>query len=71
MRPSFTRGLARTLDLLGSLDSYNWSSTPEEADATAMFVDWSLVGVDLSKAMAQFGAPLVEDKQLKLFKQTR
>jgi len=71
VRPSFMRGLARTLDLLGSLDSYNWSPTPEQADAAAMFVDWSLVGSDLSKAMAQFGAAPSDAEQMKLFHRER
>lgn len=54
VRPSFSRGFARTLDLLGSLDSYNWSGTGDQADALAMYVDWSLVGADLAKAMESF-----------------
>ncbi len=54
VRPSLFRGLARTLDLAGSLDSYNWSGTGAEADARAMSVDWSLVGDDLATAMSQF-----------------
>lgn len=56
VRPSFTRGLARTLDLAGSLDSYNWAGSGQEADALAARVDWCLVGADLVDAMREYGA---------------
>jgi hypothetical protein len=54
VRPSMSRGFARTLDLSGSLDSYNWAGSGDQADASAMFVDWALVGADISKAMQCF-----------------
>jgi len=50
-RPSTASGVARVLDLMGVFDSYNSSSTPEEADARAMFSDWRAVGRDLFWAM--------------------
>lgn len=54
VKPSLLRGMARTLDLWGSLNTHNWSETPQMADAKAMAVDWGMVGSDLSQAMEQF-----------------
>lgn len=53
VRPSLFRGLARTLDLVGSLNSYNWSANGDAADALATYIDWALVGKDLSDGMSQ------------------
>lgn len=61
VRPSVFRGFARTLDLVGSLDSYNWAGSGQEADALAALVDWSLVGTDLEAAMKTFAAKPVDD----------
>ena len=55
-QPSLLSGFARTLDIGASFDGYNSSATPEEADARATFSDWSMVGRDLSQAMAAFKA---------------
>jgi len=49
--PSFFHGFARTLDMWGSLNSYNQSATPAEADARAMYNDWAMVGEDLRLAI--------------------
>ena len=61
VRPSLFRGFARTLDLVGSLDSYNWAGSGQEADALASRVDWSLVGADLDAAMKAFAAKPIDD----------
>jgi len=61
--------LARTLDLVGSLDSYNWAGSGQEADALAAHADWSLVGADLDEAMKAFAAKPVDEagnEQLRL-----
>ncbi len=50
-RPSFVSGAARTLDLLGVYDWYNYSRTPEEADLIAIYQDWVSVGNDLRAAI--------------------
>jgi len=69
-RTSFFHGLARTLDLWGSLNFYNRSPTPEEDDARSMYLDWAMVGQDLSETMELFDARQGEqDEQLKLFEQ--
>lgn len=52
-QPSFASGVARTLDLWGTLDDYNFSETNLEADEKAIAADWIIVGQDLSEAMAQ------------------
>lgn len=51
VRPSLFHGLARTLDLWGSLNFYNSSKTPGEADARAAWADWSVVGEELMRAL--------------------
>jgi len=51
-RPTFWSGMARILDLGGTLNEYNYSSTPDKADFCAIHFDWKVVGSDISKAMA-------------------
>ncbi len=50
-RPSFVEGVARALDLCGTLQEYNSSPSPEQADALALGADWRVVGADLLRAM--------------------
>ena len=45
--PSFLGGIARVLDLGGTLNVINESVTPEEADAKALRSDFMAVGRDL------------------------
>ena len=52
--PTLWAGMARVLDLGGTLSEYNYSSTPDEADFYATFSDWKVVGSDISKAMAMY-----------------
>ena len=49
-RPSLLSGIARVLDLFGLFDSYNESRDGKEADAKAMYSDWSMTGSDLQIA---------------------
>lgn len=53
-RPSFTEGMARTLDLYGIMHEYNKSKTSKEADAWALYKDFKAVGIDLTEAMQKF-----------------
>jgi hypothetical protein len=53
-RPSFLEGLARILDIGGTMQKYNESQTPEEADAKAMYNDFKTVGDDISFAFDQY-----------------
>jgi hypothetical protein len=52
-RPSFIEGVARMVDVGGSLNTYNQSRTPEEADARAILEDWMAVGHDVNVALKQ------------------
>lgn len=52
--PCVLYGLARLLDLAGQFDTYNYSRTPEEADAKALYWDWRMVGHDLEAALTRF-----------------
>lgn len=48
--PSFTEGAARLFDFGGTLQEYNTSPTPEEADALAMHADWTAVGETIRRS---------------------
>ena len=50
-QPSFVEGIARSLDLGGTLQEYNGSFSPEQADATALHMDWQAIGKDLRAAI--------------------
>ena len=52
--PSFASGVARVLDLYGTYDRYNSSSTEAEADGKAIWLDWSVVGQDIRIATERF-----------------
>lgn len=47
-RPSFIEGVSRVVDLGATLNTYNKNETPEEADAKAIYSDWSSVGDDIT-----------------------
>ena len=49
--PTFCSGMGRILDLGGVFDSYNERRSSQEADAIAMYADFSMVGQDLVQAM--------------------
>lgn len=49
--PSPWFGAGRLLDLWGTLDTYNRSWAPDEADARALYSDWRMVGQDLEAVM--------------------
>jgi hypothetical protein len=58
--PSFLTGAGRVMDLGGALEyyNYNFSSSPEEADARAISSDWEVVGDDLARAVEAVKAKL-------------
>ena len=62
-RPSFLEGIARIMDFGGTLNQYNISPTPAEADCTAIRADWEAVGRDLRKAIEQEAGPLNESSE--------
>jgi len=55
-RPSFVEGMARTLDIGGTLQEYNGSSGGEEADTRAFEMDVRAIGNDFRKALETFAA---------------
>lgn len=57
-RPSVLSGIARSLDLWGTFDSYNESPNEAIADARALHADWRSVGESLANSIA--AAPNIE-----------
>ena len=53
-RPSFLEGVARIFDLGNTMNEYNDFATGEEADAIALWSDWTAIGQDISDAMGEF-----------------
>ena len=58
-RPSFAEGLSRVLDFAGTINEYNRSITPEQADYLAMFGDWQFIGMDIASALDEERAKLL------------
>jgi len=52
--PSFVEGLARIVDLGGTMNEYNASPTGQEADAVAIWMDWAAVGQDMRDVIGAF-----------------
>ena len=59
-RPTFSSGIARVLDLGGTLSEYNSYITPELADFYAILSDWSVVGLDIAEAMETYSDELAD-----------
>jgi hypothetical protein len=53
--PSIWSGIARILDFGSTFDTYNTTSTSEEADGIGLLSDWSMVGHDLWNSIHRFG----------------
>jgi len=53
-RPSFWEGVARVMDIGGTLNEYNYSNEPRQADSRAIQSDWEAVGIDLLTVLEQF-----------------
>lgn len=51
--PSFVSGMARALDLFGTLDGFETTIGDPEMDALATYQDWHAVGEDIEAAMAK------------------
>jgi len=52
-RPSFLDGLARSFDFGGTLNEYNESLTPKQADFLALRADWLTIAGDLRNAIEE------------------
>lgn len=57
-RPSFLEGIGRIFDLGNTLNEYNRSQTPQDADARALASDWRVVGEEIASAEANFNRQL-------------
>jgi hypothetical protein len=57
-RPSFLEGMARVMDIGGTLNFYNDSESTVEADAKALMADWYAIGDDLKRAVEIAAAEL-------------
>lgn len=53
--PSFASGMARALDLFGTLDDFEATIGDPELDALAAYNDWRAVGEDMEAAMVKVG----------------
>jgi hypothetical protein len=62
-RPSFWSGMARVVDLGGTLNEYNYSISPRRADYYAIRSDWNVVGDDISEAVNKLEIELAENFQ--------
>ena len=51
-RPSVLEGIGRNLDLFGTMQVYNSSDTPEQADALAFLADLAALKIDAQAAYA-------------------
>jgi hypothetical protein len=61
--PSFIEGVARILDLGGTLNEYNNAQTDKQADYLAQGGDWRAVGQDIQQAgLAECGRLLDKEK---------
>lgn len=58
-RPTFFSGMGRIFDFTSSLNEYNESKTPSEADAKALYLDWLAVGQDLQSAFDEYEQHIV------------
>jgi len=52
--PSFWEGVARIVDLGGTLNEYNYSDHPHQANFRAIQSDWEEVGADIIIAIGEF-----------------
>lgn len=56
--PTWAEGAGRLVDFGDTLNEYNYSITPDMADAIAIAMDWRAVGVDVMTAVGAFGEQL-------------
>ena len=52
--PNFILGVAKVIDLSGSLNEYNYAITPEMGDNFATMSDWLSVGGDIISAVENY-----------------
>ena len=52
--PSFSKGLARSVDVGNTIDIYNLSRSDEQADLEALKSDWEAVGKDIDVSIQKY-----------------
>lgn len=52
--PSFIEGMIRVIDFKGTINIYNDSEIPKEADFRALENDWRVVGDDLKDSINEY-----------------
>lgn len=57
-QPSFLSGMGRVMDLGGAFDDYNFSPTPQMADARGLVADVAAVGREMREAIVRVEAEL-------------
>ncbi|MCX6790964.1 MAG: hypothetical protein NTV62_02090 [Candidatus Gribaldobacteria bacterium] len=53
-RPSFSEGMARVLDIGGTIQTYNESTPSNKADTEALSRDWKMVGKDIKDSISVY-----------------
>lgn len=56
--PSFSKGLARAIDVGNTIDDYRTSKSDDEANCKAIRSDWEAVGKDIKKSIDNYGKQL-------------
>jgi hypothetical protein len=51
---SFIAGMGSVINIDGNYFDYNSSSSAEEADKKAIFMDWKMIGEDIKKSINSF-----------------
>lgn len=59
-------GAGNVFNLWGSFYDYNYSATPEEADARALFSDWAVVGDDIRTVLRSIDKDQSQQLELEL-----
>lgn len=67
VRPSFVRGVARLMDIGGTLDrtAYNFSESPAEADTMALLSDWQVLADDVARAFHDTSKRVAEAAEIR------
>lgn len=65
VRPSFARGVARLVDIGGTLDrtARSLSDTPAEADTRALLSDWQALAGDMAGAFQETARRVAESAE--------
>lgn len=62
-RPTFAEGMGRVLDFGNTMSEYNRSVSAEQADLTALWMDWGAIGFDLRQEIEEARSGIEQSKQ--------